>query len=135
METPDVRHRTMQAVRSKNTGPEMCVRRMLRAQGYRYRLHRRDLPGCPDLVFSGRKKIIFIHGCFWHGHDCARGARVPVQNRDYWTRKVARNKARDQAARETLTALGWDVVILWECEIRDKERTAEELRKFLGRAA
>src|SRR5437870_3038052 len=133
METPEVRRRTMQAVKSKDTGPEMRVRRLLHAQGYRYRLHRSDLPGCPDLVFSGRKKILLIHGCFWHGHDCARGARVPVQNREYWTKKVARNKARDEAARAALSAAGWDVTVLWECEMRDQERMSRQLRKFLGR--
>ena len=122
----------MQAVRSENTGPELAVRRLAHRMGYRFRLHRKDLPGKPDLVFPRLRKAIFVHGCFWHGHDCARGARVPMQNRAYWTKKIAGNKVRDEDVQEKLTAAGWEVVVLWECEIRDQERLACQIRKFLG---
>lgn len=122
----------MQAVKSKNTSPELYVRRLLHAKGYRYRLHRNDLPGCPDLVFPGRKKVLFIHGCFWHGHDCARGARIPKTNTGYWTQKVARNRARDIATRKQLKDLGWAVFILWECELRDQPTALRRLARFLA---
>lgn len=131
MEAPEARRRTMQAVKSKDTGPEMCVRRLLHGLGYRYRLHRRDLPGCPDLVFSSRKKVIFVHGCFWHGHRCARGNRVPVQNREYWVEKIERNRKRDQKAARLLCRLGWKRKVIWECSLRDPERVKAVLDKFL----
>ena len=134
METPEVRRRTMQAVKSENTGPELAVRRLAHSMGYRFRLHRKDLPGKPDLVFPRLRKVIFVHGCFWHGHDCARGVRVPVQNRAYWTKKIKGNKVRDEAVQAALTAAGWEVVVLWECEIRDQERLERHIRKFLGAA-
>src|ERR1035438_4358669 len=118
MESPEVRRRTMQAVKSQDTGPEMTVRRIVHRLGFRYRLHRRDLPGCPDLVFVPRRKVIFIHGCFWHGHGCARGARVPKTNTPYWTEKIGRNQIRDAKAIELLKASGWDVLVLWECELK-----------------
>ena len=121
----------MQAVKSKDTGPEMLVRRLLYAQGYRYRLHRKDLPGCPDLVFSSRKKVIFIHGCFWHGHHCARGNRVPVHNREYWVEKIERNKQRDQKAARLLRKLGWKRKVIWECCLKKPEQVKSTLDKFL----
>jgi len=121
----------MQAVKSKNTAPEMRLRKMLHAQGYRYRLHRRDLPGCPDLVFPGRKKIVFVHGCFWHGHDCARGARAPKTNQDYWLPKIARNRARDAASVAALASAGWQVLTIWECELRDDEEVRRRVTTFL----
>jgi DNA mismatch endonuclease (patch repair protein) len=105
---------------------------MLHAEGYRYRLHRRDLPGCPDLVFSGRRKVIFVHGCFWHGHECARGKRVPKTNTAYWTAKISRNCARDAAARQKLRELGWKVSVVWECELKDAGRVFRRLSLFLG---
>ncbi len=107
----------MQAVKSRDTAPEMVVRRLLHARGFRYRLHRRDLPGCPDLVFSRRRKVVFVHGCFWHGHSCARGARMPKANADYWTAKIDRNRLRDAKTTARLLSEGWDVLIVWECEI------------------
>jgi len=122
----------MQAVKSKDTAIEMCVRRTLHVRGYRYRLHRCDLPGCPDLVFSSRKKVVFIHGCFWHGHPCARGKRIPKTNTEYWTAKILRNRARDAAAREKLKALGWKVSVVWECELRHEDRVFKRLSHFLG---
>ena len=96
---PEKRSAVMRRVRAKDTTPERTVRRLLTALGARYRLHRKDLPGKPDIVMPGRRLVLFVHGCFWHGHDCARGARVPKANRDYWTAKVTRNRARDAAAR------------------------------------
>lgn len=121
----------MQAVKSEDTGPEWTVRRLLHAAGYRYRLHAKDLPGHPDLVFPGRRKVIFVHGCFWHGHDCARGARVPKTNTEYWTRKIARNRNRDQDTAERLKELGWEAQIVWECEIKDREILLQKLELFL----
>ncbi len=120
----------MQAVKSKDTGPEMIVRRLLHAHGFRYRLHRRGLPGCPDLVFSGRRKIIFIHGCFWHGHGCARGARMPKAHADYWATKIERNRRRDEKARSQLQDEGWDVLVVWECDI-GKPNLLQRLTRFL----
>lgn len=128
-----VRRRTMQAVKSENTSPEMRVRRLLHRLGYRYRLHQKNLPGRPDLVFPGRRKVVFVHGCFWHGHDCARGARVPKANRDYWVSKVGRNRARDGNNKRELEAAGWKVLAIWECELRDAEGTVKRLTQFLGR--
>jgi DNA mismatch endonuclease (patch repair protein) len=126
------RSAVMRRVKGQGTAPERTVRRLLTALGARYRLHRGDLPGKPDIVMPGRKVAIFVHGCFWHGHDCARGARVPKQNRDYWTAKVARNKARDIAAGEALTASGWRVETLWECELKDEVGITERLRALLS---
>lgn len=114
MESPAVRRRTMQAVKDKNTAPEMAVRRLAHAMGYRYRLHQKELPGKPDLVFPSRRKVIFVHGCFWHGHDCRRGARTPKANRDYWQAKIAQNKARDMKAQRALSGAGWGVLTIWE---------------------
>lgn len=119
MTTSDARSRTMRAVKSKNTGPELFVRRLLHGRGFRYRLHRRDLPGCPDIVLVARRQAIFVNGCFWHGHECKRGRRVPAANREYWLSKVARNKARDANSQMALIAAGWKVLVVWECELRD----------------
>ncbi|WP_309604310.1 DNA mismatch endonuclease Vsr [Phenylobacterium sp.] len=116
---PEKRSAVMRRVRSKDTAPELTVRKALTKLGARYRLHRADLPGKPDIVLPGRRLALFVHGCFWHGHDCARGARVPKQNRDYWVGKVGRNRARDAASREALAALGWRVETIWECELED----------------
>jgi DNA mismatch endonuclease (patch repair protein) len=132
METPEVRRRTMQAVKSKDTAPELLVRSLAHHMGYRFRLHRKDLPGKPDLVFPGRRKAIFVHGCFWHGHDCARGARVPKSNRDYWTRKIARNQERDRAACAALARSGWASLIVWECDLGKERALKAQVRKFLN---
>lgn len=131
MQTPEVRHRTMQAVKSKDTGPEMLVRRLLFARGYRYRLHKKDLPGCPDLVFRSRKKVIFVHGCFWHGHRCARGNRVPVHNREYWVEKINKNRQRDRNAARLLRKLGWKRKVIWECSLKNPDRVRSVLDDFL----
>lgn len=131
MESPAVRRRTMQAVKSKDTAPELMVRRLVHSMGYRFRLHRKDLPGKPDVTFPRRHKTLFIHGCFWHGHNCARGARVPMQNRAYWTKKVARNQERDKTAQASLHTLGWRVLVLWECELKDIRRVGSKVKNFL----
>ena len=117
--TPEQRSAVMRRVRGRDTAPELVVRRALTRLGARYRLHRKDLPGRPDIVLPGRRLVIFVHGCFWHGHDCARGARVPKANRDYWLGKVARNRARDALHRARLEAMGWRVLVVWECALRD----------------
>lgn len=122
----------MRAIGSRNTAPELLVRRSLHRLGYRFRLHAHALPGKPDIVFRARRKAIFVHGCFWHGHDCARGARVPKSNTPYWLAKIARNRARDARVQGELEALGWDSLTLWECEIRDAGALAEKLAAFLG---
>ena len=129
---PEKRSAVMRRVKGRNTAPEMTVRRALTKLGARYRLHRKDLPGNPDVVLPGRKLAIFVHGCFWHGHDCARGARVPKQNREYWVAKVGRNVARDGRSREALAALGWRVETVWECELKDAEGLEARLRTLLG---
>jgi len=129
--TPEKRSAVMRRVKGRDTGPEMTVRRLLTKLGARYRLHRKDLPGNPDIVMPGRRLAIFIHGCFWHGHDCARGARVPKQNRDYWLAKVGRNRARDTASEAALRQAGWRVETLWECEMKDEAALEARLRGLL----
>lgn len=121
----------MRAVKGQNTEPEMVVRRLLHRLGYRYRLHRRNLPGKPDLVFGSRRKVIFVHGCFWHGHDCKRGDRRPGTNTTYWNRKLDRNVERDKKIQTKLQVLGWDVLVIWECETRDSLELEERLTSFL----
>lgn len=119
-ETPEQRSRTMRAVRSRDTAPEMTVRRFLHAAGLRYRLHDRRLPGVPDLIFPGRRTVVFVHGCFWHQHpDCPAAAR-PQSRADYWTHKLDGNIARDARHRAELESAGWRVLVIWECETRNR---------------
>ncbi len=122
----------MRRVRSTDTTPEMVVRKLAHSLGFRYRLHRKDLPGNPDLVFPSKRKIIFVHGCFWHGHECRRGNRIPKENRTYWIGKIQANVERDRKHMAALSAAGWKVLILWECEIRDKTALKETISEFLG---
>jgi DNA mismatch endonuclease (patch repair protein) len=129
------RSAVMRRVKGRDTSPELTVRRALTKLGARYRLHRKDLPGRPDIVMPGRSLALFVHGCFWHGHDCARGARVPKQNRDYWQAKVARNRARDERARAQLAAAGWRVEIVWECELKDAGALEARLSEMLNSSA
>ena len=112
------RSRVMRAVKSKNTTPEMRVRRALHARGLRFRLHRKDLPGAPDIVLAKWRICLFVNGCFWHGHDCARGSRTPKTNTDYWVAKINRNIARDKRNTDTLKHAGWRVEVIWECETK-----------------
>ncbi|MGH6787700.1 MAG: very short patch repair endonuclease [Novosphingobium sp.] len=125
------RSEVMARVRSRDTTPELLVRSILTSLGYRYRLHRADLPGKPDIAFIGRRKAIFVHGCFWHGHHCKRGARVPRTNTAYWTTKIARNRARDAAALTALAEMSWRALTLFECELRDAAALAARLRGFI----
>jgi DNA mismatch endonuclease (patch repair protein) len=131
---PTDRSAIMRAVKSRDTKPEMIVRRLAHRLGYRFRLHRADLPGKPDLVFPGRRKIVFVHGCWWHGHDCKRGDRRAKANAGYWLRKIERNVARDRSSEAALTGSGWTVAVIWECQIRDAAATERRLRAFLDGA-
>lgn len=125
------RSELMGKIRGKDTRPEMLVRRLVYSMGYRYRLHRTNLPGKPDLVFSKRRKIIFIHGCFWHRHICASGQRIPKSNVEFWTVKLEGNRERDKRAIESLQSAGWGVLIVWECELRNIDELTRQIRKFL----
>ncbi|MGJ0429049.1 very short patch repair endonuclease [Methylobacter sp.] len=127
---PEIRSAAMAKVRSKNTKPELTIRRLLFALGYRYRLHRVDLPGKPDLVFQGRRKVIFVHGCFWHSHNCPKG-RKPKSNEAFWVKKLRRNKERDLDNLRKLSGMGWSVCVVWECELRNIEAVKTKLIKFL----
>jgi DNA mismatch endonuclease, patch repair protein len=122
----------MARIRKTDTQPELLVRRAVHALGYRFRLHRRDLPGCPDLVLPRHPKEIFVHGCFWHRHDCRDGRKLPNSKPEYWGPKLARNAARDARHRQALATLGWDVLEVWECEIKDEKRLARVLKGFLA---
>ena len=121
----------MARVRSKNMRPEMAVRKLVFALGYRYRLHARDLPGCPDLVFRPRRKVIFVHGCFWHRHaDCAL-ARLPKSRLDFWEPKLEGNRQRDEKNNKALAQEGWKVLTVWECQVKDTVRLERRIRRFL----
>ena len=130
--TPEKRSEIMSAVRTEDTGPELLVRKLLSAQGYRYRLHRKGLPGRPDIVFPGRRKAVFVHGCFWHGHRCAKG-RLPKSRLRYWRPKIAANKKRDARNLAKLRRLGWGVSVVWQCELKNAETLMRRLKVFLGR--
>lgn len=125
------RSKNMSAVRTANTAPELVVRRLLHSLGLRFRLHQNTLPGSPDIVLKRHQTVVFVHGCFWHGHDCARG-RAPKSRRDFWLPKLARNKERDRRQARELSALGWRVITVWECETRDTARLAKRLSKKFG---
>jgi DNA mismatch endonuclease (patch repair protein) len=121
----------MQAVKAKDTGPEWTVRRALFRMGYRYRLHRKDLPGRPDIVLPRHRLAIFVHGCFWHGHGCRYG-QLPKSRPEFWTPKIERNRERDIKSEAALIALGWNVLVIWQCETRDNERLVASLKQHLG---
>lgn len=129
--TPEQRSAVMRRVKGRDTAPELAVRRILRAAGIGYRLGGAGLPGRPDLVMKGRRVVVFVHGCFWHGHDCPRGGRQPKANAAYWIAKIDRNRRRDEASRAALTADGWRVVTVWECAMKADgfaDRLAAEVR-------
>ncbi|HEY3333022.1 MAG TPA: DNA mismatch endonuclease Vsr [Capsulimonadaceae bacterium] len=128
--TKESRSALMARIRSKNTVPEITVRRLLFADKYRFRIHRADLPGTPDIVFPGRRKAIFVHGCFWHSHSCKMG-RVPKSRVDYWQPKLLGNAARDARNENALRVLGWEVLVVWQCEMKDLEALRQRLRGFL----
>ncbi|MXN66706.1 DNA mismatch endonuclease Vsr [Stappia sp. GBMRC 2046] len=129
--TPDQRRKCMSHIRAKNTKPELAVRRVAHALGYRFRVHRTDLPGKPDLVFPSRRKVIFVHGCFWHRHEGCKLASSPKSNLDYWVPKFERTTERDQSNIEKLSEKGWNSYVIWECEIRDVELLAKSIVTFL----
>ncbi|MBI1389667.1 MAG: DNA mismatch endonuclease Vsr [bacterium] len=131
--TPEQRRRTMSRVRGKDTKPEWIVRRTAHGMGFRYRLHHAGLPGKPDLVFVSRRKVIFVHGCFWHGHSCKAGRNRPSSRTEYWTAKLDRNMARDRRNRRALKKQGWDVLVIWECQLKNEERLRARLAAFLRR--
>lgn len=126
------RSRNMAAIKGKDTKPEMAVRRLLHRLGYRYRLHRKDITGHPDIAFIGRRKLIFVHGCFWHQHPGCRLAHAPKSRMDYWGPKLARNIARDAANLTALAQQGWDVLTIWECQVKDTAALQEGLTAFLS---
>lgn len=125
------RSANMRAIRNKDTTPELGVRRLVHSFGYRYRLHRRDLPGKPDLVFGPRRKVIFVHGCYWHGHGCKVGGTGAKSNRAYWGPKISGNKARDKRRLIELRKLGWKCLVVWECETRRADKLKIKVRQFL----
>ncbi|MEJ0062898.1 MAG: very short patch repair endonuclease [Alphaproteobacteria bacterium] len=130
--TPKERSKRMSLVRSKHTQPELLVRRIVHGMGYRYRLHDSKLPGSPDIVLKRLQKAIFIHGCFWHGHPCHSGrARVPKSRVDFWLGKISSNKNRDAAVRRAIRKMGWSVLVLWECGLKDQEKLEKTIRRFL----
>jgi DNA mismatch endonuclease (patch repair protein) len=132
---PERRSANMRAIRAKNTKPELVVRRALRQAGFTgYRLHRRDLPGKPDIAFIGRKKAILVHGCFWHGHDCREGQRRPQARQEYWLPKISGNQARDERHQANLISQGWSVLVVWECETSNPS-LPQRLAGFVGSAS
>jgi DNA mismatch endonuclease (patch repair protein) len=130
-QTSEARKRIMRSIRSKNTRPELTVRRMLHRLGYRFRLHRPDLPGSPDLVFPARRKVIFVNGCFWHFHSKCPAGRIPRSRVDFWKSKLSKTRARDKRNLRALKALGWDVEVVWECELDDTKNLSSRLVGFL----
>lgn len=129
---PEERSRIMAKVRGENTSPERLVRSLVHRMGYRFRLHRKDLPGKPDIVLPRHKKVIFVHGCFWHQHEGCPHAARPTSNIEYWNRKLDRNMVRDRENLHKLAYLGWNVLIVWECETRHHEKLLEKLTGFLA---
>lgn len=130
--TPDRRSANMKKIRSKDTKPELLVRSIAHSMGYRYRLHAKDLPGKPDLVFRRRRKVIFVHGCFWHQHVNCREGRVPSSRTTYWAEKLSRNQERDRIQVENLKRSGWNVLTVWECGLTDLDSLKQTLLDFLG---
>lgn len=130
--SPAVRRKIMQAVKTTDTGPEMVVRRMLHRMGYRYRLHAEELPGRVDLYFPKRRKAIFVHGCFWHGHSCRKG-RPPKSRLEYWAPKISANRSRDRRNVRELRALGIETKVVWQCQLLNCQKLSDVLVLFLGR--
>lgn len=133
--TPEQRHTCMSRIRSKDTGPERAVRHLAHAMGFRYRLHVKGLPGRPDLVFPRLRKVLFVHGCFWHAHGCRLSRRPPATHTRFWREKFARNASRDQQNLRALWQAGWQVLVVWECETQDQERLRSLLAAFLSAPA
>ncbi len=131
--TAERRSENMRRIRSKGTKPELLVRRFVHAQGFRYRLHVANLPGKPDLVFPKLNKVIFVHGCFWHLHKGCREGRIPESRREYWKPKLLKNVERDCSHVAALRTLGWKILVIWECELKDFEQVEKKLLEFLMR--
>jgi DNA mismatch endonuclease (patch repair protein) len=129
--SPEARGRQMARVRAKDTRPEMAVRRLVFGMGYRYRLHDARLPGTPDLVFAGRGKVLFVHGCFWHRHENCGLARLPKSRLDFWLPKLEGNQTRDRVNQRLLRKSGWRILVVWECELRDMPKLTRKIRRFL----
>jgi DNA mismatch endonuclease (patch repair protein) len=129
--SPQERSDIMARVRSKNSRPELAVRKIVFGLGYRYRLHARELPGCPDLIFTPRRKVIFVHGCFWHRHPNCALARMPKSRLEFWVPKLEGNRERDDRNKKTLVREGWKVLTIWECELDKPERLRKIIRRFL----
>ncbi len=131
--SPEARSANMSRVGNKNTKPELLVRRILHRAGYRFRLHRSDLPGSPDVVLPRWRTAVFVHGCFWHGHEGCRRSKLPSTRTDFWQTKVERNQERDGIAKEGLERLGYKVVTLWECELKNEAGILERVDSATGR--
>lgn len=125
------RSANMRAIRSKGMRPELAVRSLVHKMGYRYRLHKKDLPGRPDLVFPSRRKVIFVHGCFWHAHKHCKAAHLPKSNLEYWGPKLERNRTRDRKNIEGLNGDGWESMVVWECEVKIQDELEKRLLDFL----
>ncbi|WP_454734295.1 very short patch repair endonuclease [Cupriavidus pauculus] len=129
---PTARSQRMALIRGKDTKPELAVRKLVFAAGYRYRLHGTNLPGRPDLVFAGTRKVIFVHGCFWHRHEGCRLARLPKSRVEFWSAKLEGNRARDARNLQALSEMGWAAMVVWECDLADEKSLMEKIRAFLG---
>ena len=130
--TAEQRRHCMSRIRGRDTKPELAVRRLVHGMGYRYRLHDGRLPGKPDLVFPSRRKVILVHGCFWHRHRCRLGQVMPATRREFWKAKLAGNKARDARNRRRLRRAGWQILVVWECQIKRSDELVNRLNVFLG---
>jgi DNA mismatch endonuclease, patch repair protein len=131
-DVPETRRRTMSAIRAKNTMPEVAVRSLLHKMGYRFKLHTSSLPGHPDIAFKQRRKVVFVHGCFWHYHRECSSSRIPRTRSEFWAEKLQNNRDRDERTIAKLRSLGWEAVVVWECELKDPHTLKRVLQEFLG---
>jgi DNA mismatch endonuclease (patch repair protein) len=129
--TPEQRSYCMSQNKGKDTSPEISIRILIHSLGYRYRLHRRDLPGCPDMIFPGQKKVIFVNGCYWHRHNCKKGRSMPETRQNFWQLKFKRTVERDKRNLRKLRSVGWKILIVWECQTRDPKKLTPRLQTFL----
>ena len=129
--TPRERSERMSRIRAKDTKPELMVRRMVHGMGFRYRLHSKELPGCPDLVFHRKRKVLFVHGCFWHRHKNCGNDRPPKSKRGFWLPKLDENRKRDVKNKARLRRLGWSYCVVWECELGNREKLARRIKSYL----
>ena len=129
---PEIRSKIMSSIQGRNTRPELLIRSTLHRLGFRFRIHRKDLPGNPDIVFPARRKAVFVDGCFWHGHECRYG-HLPTSNVRYWKKKIHNNRLRDERVRNLLRLGGWRVLAIWECEIQNRASLIKKLNRLLTR--